>query len=398
MTVRNISNYKALGAALLGFVGFGALSAPSASAETADFCKAISGGVFCQELADKPPSWCGTKEVSFALADGTVNPWRTVTAAIALNELSQCPNVTSFEHTDGQNNTQKAISDLNSLTARGVNAIVLFPDAGPALLPAVRDAYKQGVSIVPYRASIGAGVEGQDYTAFVSTDFKESGKLWAEWMVKALNGKGKVVYLGGPAGTTQSREVGEGIAEVLKGYPDIEQVGEKPFEVTNWDSSVIAKTLTALISRYPNLDGVFADATYGVLTSGAFQRAGKAFPLMAGEDVNSFGCTWKKEHEKDPNSAFQYSSTSAGNWMVRLAVRWAVASAADGKVDEPFIIKGPDGTEHTVSEAGSKTIKNIQIDDSIAGRVTCNTNAPETTSPSTTLTDEQLNAALKGGI
>ena len=56
-----------------------------------------------------------------------------MTTASAIHEASQCPNVTGWDHTDGQGNTQKAISDLSGLAARGVNAIVVFPDAGPAL-------------------------------------------------------------------------------------------------------------------------------------------------------------------------------------------------------------------------------------------------------------------------
>ena len=33
-------------------------------------------------------------------------------------------------YADGQGNTQKAISDIQGMVAKGVNAIVVFPDAG----------------------------------------------------------------------------------------------------------------------------------------------------------------------------------------------------------------------------------------------------------------------------
>ena len=96
------------------------------------------------------PHFCGTKKISVALADGFAdNGWRQQTTAAGINEASRCPNVTSWTHTDGQGNTQKSISDLQGLAAKGVNAIVVFPDAGPAMLPAIRDAFKQGSAVVP---------------------------------------------------------------------------------------------------------------------------------------------------------------------------------------------------------------------------------------------------------
>src|ERR1700744_1166460 len=83
------------------------------------------------------PSWCGEKEITLALADGFGdNNWRKITRAEAEAEAKECPNVTEFIYTDGQGNTQKAISDLEGLTAQGVSAAVVFPDAGKALLPA----------------------------------------------------------------------------------------------------------------------------------------------------------------------------------------------------------------------------------------------------------------------
>src|SRR5205823_1384888 len=88
------------------------------------------------------PSWCGSKKVTIALADGFGdNNWRRITTGEARDEVKKCPNVTTFKYTDGQGNTQKAISDINSLVAQGVNGMVVFPDAGKAVLPAIRQPY-----------------------------------------------------------------------------------------------------------------------------------------------------------------------------------------------------------------------------------------------------------------
>lgn len=370
----------------------------AAAAEVPAWCKSIANGLYCHEPEAATPHFCGTKKITVALADGFAdNGWRQQTTAAGINEASRCPNVTSWTHTDGQGNTQKAISDLEGLAARGVNAIVVFPDAGPAMLPAIRDAFKQGSAVVPYRARVG-GKEGVDYTAFVGTDFKNDGVVWGGWLAKAMGGKGTVAYLGGPPGTSESLEKSEGLKEAFKPYPGIKWIGQEPFEVTNWDPSLMAKSIGALIAKYPEIDGMVADLSIPILTSGAFPRANRPLPLIAGEDANGFGCTWEKLHKEDPNSKFQFMTTSAEQWNIRLAIEWAVAAAAGGKVDEPLVIVDTKGGKHVVAEPGDKIVKNFVMDNSLEHVVFCDPRLPESAGNGTSLTIDQVLGALKGGL
>ena len=174
------------------------------------------------------PSWCGPNPISFALADGFGgNNWRKVALGEAKAEIAECPSVTSFSYTDGQSNTQKAVSDIQGLVAKGAQALVVFPDAGQAMLPALRSAYRAGVITVPYRVSPG-GQAGTDYDAFVSTDFQQVGVLWAQWLVKALNGKGNVLNLGGPPANSQSLAEFQGMQSVLAKLPGHPLRGQHP--------------------------------------------------------------------------------------------------------------------------------------------------------------------------
>ena len=73
------------------------------------------------------PSWCGPKKASLALLDGYGgNSWRMVTTASGAAEAAKCPSITNYQYADGQGNTQKAISDINSFAARGIEALVVF--------------------------------------------------------------------------------------------------------------------------------------------------------------------------------------------------------------------------------------------------------------------------------
>ena len=173
-----------------------------------------------------------------------------MTRAEAKDEAAKCPNVTQYLYSDGQGNTQKAISDIQGFVAKGVNAIVVFPDAGKAMLPALRSAYKAGVVTVPYRVNPG-GKAGKDYDYFVVTDFKQAGVLWANWLVKALKGKGNVVNLGGPAANSQSLDEYDGMMSVLKDHPGIKFIGQTPYNVTNWDPAETQKVVTRPPGQVP---------------------------------------------------------------------------------------------------------------------------------------------------
>ena len=43
--------------------------------------------------------------------------------------------------------------------------------------------------------------DGKDYVTYVDWSSPIAGTMWANWMVKALNGKGNIIFLGGPAGS-----------------------------------------------------------------------------------------------------------------------------------------------------------------------------------------------------
>jgi ABC-type sugar transport system substrate-binding protein len=313
----------------------GAVALAAAAAVAACGSDSDSGSGSQSASGGKPvagaPSWCGSKKITLALADGFGdNNWRRITTAEARDEASKCPSVTKFVYTDGQGNTQKSISDIQGLAAQGVNAMVVFPDQGKAVLPAIRQAYKAGVVTVPYRVSPG-GTAGQDYDAFISTDFKQAGVLWGQWLVKALNGKGLVANLGGPPANSQSQDEYDGMMSVLKDHPEIKFVGQTPYNVTNWDPAQTQKVVTALLAKYPQIDAITTDFGAALASSfGAFKTAGRKIPAVATEDSNQLSCD--RESLLASNPGFKLFTVDSQNWMVRTAIQYAVAKATGGQL------------------------------------------------------------------
>jgi ribose transport system substrate-binding protein len=299
--------------------------------------------------AAKGPSYCGTKKIKLSLSDGNgADTWRRITRKIAEVEAAKCPNVTEFVYTDGQGNTQKAISDIQGLVAQGVNAMVIFPDAGKALLPAMRSAVKAGATVVPYRSPPG-GKAGVDYTDYVATDSDQYGILWGNWLVNLLPNGGNVLYLGGPAGVQQSLDRLGGLKSVLDKHPNIKLIGQQPFNVTNWDPAKTQQVVTASLAKFPKIDAIAAD--YGAAMDSAlpvFKQAGRKIPPIATEDSNQLACDWTKLSKTNPD--FQLYTNSSQNWMVRTAVQDAIAKAADG------------------TPPASLSVKNATAEDSVSGK------------------------------
>jgi ribose transport system substrate-binding protein len=355
------------------------LTLSACSINTGGTQNSAAGGGPGKPLNSSVPSWCGATKTTLGLADGFGdNNWRKVTVGEAKAEIAQCPSVTSFSYTDGQGNTQKAISDVQGLVAKGTQALIVFPDSGQAMLPALRSAHKAGVITVPYRVSPG-GQAGADYDAFVSTDFRQAGVLWAQWLVKALNGKGNVLNLGGPPANSQSLAEYDGMQSVLKDHPDIHFVGTTPYEVTNWDAAQTQQVVTAALAKYPQIDAITTDFGSALASSfPAFAQAGRKIPAIATEDANELACDWQQQ--KTAGHEFPLFTVSSQNAMSRLAVDVAVAKATGGVAPK------------------SDVYPQSAFEDSISGQphpVTCDAQLPMDAFVSSSLTPAQQIAALK---
>ncbi|WP_344742876.1 hypothetical protein [Streptosporangium vulgare] len=98
--------------------------------------------------------------------------------------------------------------------------------------------------------------------------------------------------------------------------------------------------MSGLLTKYPTIDGVITDsgdASLGGIR--AFLQAGRPLPLWTANDLNGFACAWKDNSGKQPN--FQTVTVSSRTWIIRLALRKAVAAHQGIKNDEPEIINIP---------------------------------------------------------
>jgi ribose transport system substrate-binding protein len=279
-------------------------------------------------------SFCGSKPITLGIHDGFgINAWSQESLAAVRSEAAKCKNVKQIVAI-GQGDLQKSISDINSMVAQGANAIVLIPDFGQAQLASIKQATGAGVKVVPWGADP-SGSAGSDYVSYVDWDVPASGKLWAEWMVKALHGKGNVIFTGGPAGNPVGAEQLAAIVAVFKQHPGMKLLtGNKSWPVTNWDPATAQKVTSALLAKYPKIDGIISDyGTDALAATRAFQAANRKLVPIGTLDANGLSCLYKKVHAKNP--AFQLATISSRNWLGRVAARKAIAAAQGLPNKEP---------------------------------------------------------------
>jgi ribose transport system substrate-binding protein len=274
-------------------------------------------------------SFCGTKPLTLGIQDGFgINAWSQESLAAVRSEAAKCSNVKQIVAIGG-GDLQKSISDVNSMVAQGAKAIVIIPDFGQAELAAIKSATGAGVKVVPWAADP-AGTPGSDYVSYVDWDVPASGKLWAEWMVKALHGKGNVIFTGGPAGNPVGAEQLAGVVSVFKQHPGMKLLtGDKSWPVTNWDPATAQKATSALLAKYPKIDGIISNYGTDALASvRAFQAANRKLVPITTLDANGLSCIYKKQ-------GIPLSTISSRNWLGRIAARKAIAAGEGIPNSEP---------------------------------------------------------------
>jgi ABC-type sugar transport system substrate-binding protein len=201
------------------------------------------------------------------------------------------PEVGEIVYTDANLDTQKAISDVRAMAARGVDIIVSYPDAGEALVPAYRAASDQGSQVVLW-ANANIGEPGTDYLTFSGTDQCGLGEAYAEVMNEALPDGGQIAFLGGTPGNTQSPAWQECERAALN--PNIEIVATAD---TDWTRQGALQAASGILSEHPDVNGWsydYGDAFVGVIR--AYEAAGLPLDVVATvhSDDNPLLCAWKE--------------------------------------------------------------------------------------------------------
>ena len=143
----------------------------------------------------------------------------------------------------------KQISQIEDFVARRVDAVIVCPVDSKGIGPGVRKANEANVPV--FTADI-AAQEGT-VVSHIASDNVAGGRLAGEYIVKALNGKGKIAIINNPVATSVLDRV-QGFREAIGKFPGITVVADVNGQAVR-DKSL--EVTADVLQANPRLDGIF---------------------------------------------------------------------------------------------------------------------------------------------
>ncbi len=179
---------------------------------------------------------------------------------------------------DAGGDVARQIGQMQDLIQQNVDAIIIWPTNGQAVIPAIRQAHKAGIPVVVTNSKIAEA--GMEYIAsFSGPDNVQQGASSAEMMCEALDGEGQIVQIAGQPGYTTAMERSQGFEERLaEACPGIELVETQP---ADWNREKAQRVMENFLTKYDDIDGVYAgDDNMGVGALNAAKSAGRADEIV----------------------------------------------------------------------------------------------------------------------
>jgi ribose transport system substrate-binding protein len=180
--------------------------------------------------------------------------------------------------TSGDWDLAKQQGQIENFIVQKVAAIIVCPVNSKGIGPAIEKASQAKIPV--FTADIKS--DSGPVVSHIASDNYLGGKLAGDYMIKALDGKGKVAIIDQPIVESTIERV-RGFEEVLRQYPAIRIVA-KPNGDGVRDKAM--KAAEDLLQGYPDLNGIFGindDSALGALS--AIESAGRRGIVVIGFDA-----------------------------------------------------------------------------------------------------------------
>lgn len=114
---------------------------------------------------------------------------------------------------DSQNDPAKEVSNMEDMTSKGADIVLLNPVDSDAAVAAIQVANNLKTPVITLDRISNAG----DVVSHIASDNIAGGKMAGEYIIEQLDGEGNIVELEGIAGSSAARDRGAGFNEGIKG-------------------------------------------------------------------------------------------------------------------------------------------------------------------------------------
>lgn len=115
---------------------------------------------------------------------------------------------------------ERQVQQIDSLVNEGIDLLIVAPNQVQTISPAIDRAYDKGIPVIVFERK----TSSRKYTAFISADNYEMGRVMGEYIVTRLHGQGSVLEIKGLEGSSPSIERHNGFMDAIKNAPGIKVV------------------------------------------------------------------------------------------------------------------------------------------------------------------------------
>ena len=174
--------------------------------------------------------------------------------------------------------SKRQIQQIDSLVESGIQLLIVAPNQRSSVSSAIDRAYDKGIPVIVFERK----TDSQKYTAFVSADNYEMGRMMGEYVVSRLNGKGQVLEVEGLKGSSPAEERHKGFHDALAQHPEVKVVTMLQGDWTEPTAYQVVKDYKGDLN---DIDVVFGHNDRSAMGARkAFQERQVKMPLFCGID------------------------------------------------------------------------------------------------------------------
>ena len=179
--------------------------------------------------------------------------------------------------TTALDDSERQIQQIDSLVESGIDLLIVAPNQRSSVSPAINRAFDKGIPVIVFERK----TDSQKYTAFVSADNYEMGRLMGEYILSRLGGKGRIMEIHGLKGSSPAEDRHNGLADALRDT-DVKIVADLQGDWTEETAYQVVKDYQGDLNA---IDLVFGQNDRSAMGARrAFIERGARLPLFCGID------------------------------------------------------------------------------------------------------------------
>lgn len=195
----------------------------------------------------------GEKPVRLGLALQTIqNPFYLSLKAGAEKAAAEIGNVqvisVGAEHSVDLTTQVKQIEDFIQMKVDVIGVVAI---ERKGIIPTIEKANRAGIPVI----TVDTDADGGRREAYIATDNVLGGRLGAEWIIKALDGKGRIAVLEGAPGSQVNDLRLRGFREAMEKAKEIQIVSSL---AANWRRDTGMNVMNDILTAHPDINAVMA--------------------------------------------------------------------------------------------------------------------------------------------